>query len=319
MSTWVYFLSKFTAEALLFETLVIFGLIASYAAFYVLRKRKFGSADDLVPAGVVKTYLNELIVDAEQMRAQLFGLLSAAGIQLSPEHKSALGTHSAHLVGHLVSDPALMQKIIILEAKMQEQSAAMDTMVTEKSRIESELYVAKSAKGQGGAESAGDNAELLRKIDALESKLAEYSVIEDDLANLKRLQQENAQLKSALSAGAQPTAAPVAPVAAAPVAPTVAASLAPVAAASAIAPTPEVAAETGDAPINFESLVDEVEKSLQKNAPQNPEASTTQSSAAPEPIAAIESPAQAGATSQPDTQGKSDADLLAEFEKMLNP
>src|SRR6185437_13812316 len=91
-SPWVYLFSKFTSEALLFEALIIFTLIALYSAFWLLRKRKYGVVETQVPASVVKYYLNELIVDAEQLRAQLFGLLSGGGISATPLANLTLGT-----------------------------------------------------------------------------------------------------------------------------------------------------------------------------------------------------------------------------------
>src|SRR5580700_9305858 len=84
MASWIYVFSKFTPEALLFEALAICLLIAGYAAFWVLRKRKLGAAANLVPASVVKLYLNELIGDANDMRTQLFGLLNGGTLPPPP-------------------------------------------------------------------------------------------------------------------------------------------------------------------------------------------------------------------------------------------
>src|SRR5436309_104433 len=80
MSAWIYLFSKFTSEALLLETLFISLLVAGYAAFWILRKRRFGAirAAD-VPAPLVKAYLSELIGDAKVLRTQLFGLLGGDG------------------------------------------------------------------------------------------------------------------------------------------------------------------------------------------------------------------------------------------------
>ena len=108
------------------------------------------------------------------------------------------------------------------------------------------------AKGGGG----GDSAELQKKIGELESKLAEYEIISEDIADLSyykeqftKLQKENDELKkggavaatpssAAASASAPPAEAPIAaPVAAAPVA-----ASAEVAVADAIADLPPEAA-----------------------------------------------------------------------------
>src|SRR4051812_37142033 len=80
MSAWIYLFSKFSSEALLLEALFISLLIAGYAAFWILRKRRLGAirAAD-VPAPLVKAYLSELIGDAQVLRTQLFGLLGGNG------------------------------------------------------------------------------------------------------------------------------------------------------------------------------------------------------------------------------------------------
>lgn len=301
----VYVLSRFTPEALFFESLGILALLAGYTAFWINKKRKFGVIKQDVPAPLVKTYLNELIVDAENMRVQLFGLLSKAGVPA--------GTGVA-----IAADPNAAARIAALEAKLAEQSRAIDGFASEKARIEQELNAARSQAGDAsGAESAVAVAQLKEKVQSLEGRLAEYSVIEDDLANLKRLQQENQQLKAQVGGGVAVAAAATGAVAAA--APAPAPTPAPVVAAPAPAPAPVAAAPapaaapaapaaaTGDA--IFEGLVDSVEKSLEKPATPAPVAAAP-APATPAP-ATPAAPAEAAAN-------QSDADLVAEFEKMLN-
>ncbi|MCM2321980.1 MAG: hypothetical protein NDJ90_01825 [Oligoflexia bacterium] len=299
MTSWVYVFSRFTAEALLFEALLIFLLCGGYAAFWVLRKRRLGAleAANEVPAGVVKGYLNELIHDAEQLRAQLFGLLAASGIQIAMPQQPLQGV-SINVAPGLTNDPEALKKMAILELKMIEQAKAMEAVMTDKAKVEQELALAR-AKGTG-APSAGGNTEigkLQEKIHQLEGRLAEYSVIEDDLANLKRLQQENAQLRASLGQNA-----PSGAVAAAAPTPAPRAAVAP-------APAPASPLDAlGNPEANFEKLVDQVEQSFQPPAP----AVEAPAAAAPAPQAPSTSAPAAG------TLAKSDEDLVAEFEKMLN-
>lgn len=305
----VYVFSKFTSEALIFESLAICALCATYAAFWVLRKRRIGVIENAVPSGVVKGYLNELILDAEQLRAQLFGLLSAA----RSEAPATLTETQASAASATVSmDPELMKKVAQLEHKMSEQAKAMDGMLAEKARIEQELAAARAAGAGKGAPSGADPMvpKLQEKISQLEGRLAEYSVIEDDLANLKRLQQENAQLRSALAGQGGGASVPAAFTSA----PAPAAAKAPAAPVEvpASAPAEALVAATPDA--SFENLVDQVEESLAPAAPA-PAAAAPEAPSAPAPAAAL-------AASTPDAGGatlsKSDEDLVAEFEKMLN-
>jgi hypothetical protein len=358
MSSWIYIFSKFTPEALLFEALLIFALTSSYAAFWVLRKRRFGAVENEVPSSVVKVYLNELIGEAEDMRTQLFGLLSGGSAR------------AHHAEGHngpsfVVSGDAADQ-LSALEKKMAEQAAAMEKISSEKAKLEKELsearaHQAANAGGAAGAEagagaSAGgeDLQKLQEKCQGLEARLAEYSVIEDDLANLKRLQQENAQLKSQLAnAGTAATAAVPAPAPApssnSPLPPEMEPKLetpvadpaisAAAAAESATTPATNTASDAPSVPADaaasetpasalppsssasptqnplqpaldaaattptFEGLVDEVEKSLQPSTP---------------PAGATPATPAANVTDAKPPKEKSDEDLIAEFEKMLN-
>ena len=292
MDSILHLLSQFTPEALLLEGALFLLLLAGYAAFWLLSKRRLGVIQTAVPSGVIKIYLNELIEDAERLRAQLFGILRAAGVNLSDEEmKAALSTgllRTSGTVGGALNipiagqaNPALAGQMGAIEQQMNAQARALETLGLEKSRLEQELLTLKASGG--GAGGGGDNsaliAELQKKIKELEDRLAEYSVIEDDLANLKRLQQENAQLKAALAAGGGAVAAgaakPAAPAEAAPI-------------------TPDPLADIQLAP-----------EPVEPPAPASP--AVEAAPAAPEP-----------ATPPPSTgTEKTEADLVAEFEKLL--
>lgn len=328
MTSWVYLFAKFTPEALLLEGLLVSFLITSYSAYWILKKRRYGVLEANVPANVIKGYLSELIIDAEQMRAQLFGLLRANAEHLRSNSKPiniSTAANADEVVADFTADPQLGEKIALLEAKIDEQTKAMVALTNDKLRIEKELVNAKAAsKSVGGftSDPAAAN-EFKSKVQALEAKLAEYSVIEDDLANLKRLQQENAQLRSQLGMSANQAPAPQAP----------ASQVAAPVATPAPTPAPEAVAENPGP--SFDNLVNQVEESLQQPtaepvATQEPvlaqEPAVTQEPAvatealAPEP-AVTQEPAIAEALPLHNPEKKpeaNDADLVAEFEKMLN-
>jgi predicted nucleic acid-binding Zn-ribbon protein len=350
MKSWVYIFSKFTNEALLLEGLGICILCAAYAAFWVLRKRRMGVIQTAVPSGVVKTYLNELIFDAEQLRAQLFGLLAASGIQISERTRYVHVEHAPLTESHqekhatpvttpassVVVDPDLQKKIQALESKMAEQTKSMDSILNEKNRIEKELLEARKTSPTASADP--ESAQLKDKIQTLESRLAEYSVIEDDLANLKRLQQENAQLRETLAALGKPVskAAPAVTKEASAPAP------APTPAAKETPPPSEPAAEQQISPEHSQEKVEppvaEVNDPLDENSTTpatQPEISAPVQSIedafdqlvgqAEEAPPAESANAKNKTTSEAKTEeaaapaaSKLDEDLVAEFEKMLN-
>ena len=342
VTSWVHLFSKFSSEALLFEAFLVCAGIALYAAWYIFKKRRELAAEEQIPGSVVKVYLNELITEAEQMRGQLYALLKASGGTI-PEgfHLPSHGVEShaatqaaAHAAAHsapaaaqsgTAPNPELLAKVVMLEARMKDQAQAMETLVSEKVRIERDLELARSnaARGANSAPSSDESAELRRKIQALEAKLSEYSVIEDDLASLKRLQQENSTLKQQLSqkpepipaaaapasvSAPAPVPAPVAEVVAEPVRdqetfeqPVTTASEAELVAAPVAEPASEISLPSLEPQVShaqFDALTEQVNESLKAEAES--------------PVAPAPAPAPA------EEPKKSEADLLAEFEKMIN-
>jgi hypothetical protein len=328
MNSWVYIFSKFTSEALLLELLIIFLLCCGYTAFWVLRKRRYGAVDSDVPSGPVKTYLNELIGNAEQIRLQLFGLLSGMDTSSSSHLYRLVGLPGSPNADAIAADPEIAKKLTALETKLMEQLKAMESLASDKARLERDLTEAKAGAGSvGSSESnastgsqgdAGTDVKLQQKIQDLENRLAEYNVIEDDLANLKRLQQENSLLKSTLNSkgiaiptpGSNPSAAAAAPAptqtAAAPVATPPAASAPPSAPPTEPASTPPASSNNADAIAEdvFANLSTQVEQSLQGTS-------------VPEASAPAEAAASPGNERSQNENEKSEADLVAEFEKML--
>lgn len=198
-------------------------------------------------------------------------------------------------------DAALKAQIAQLQAQLAEKinqvteleakNADLEGIVKQKQErieeLEKLLAEAQAAGGGGDPEAAAKLAEMTKERDALKEELQQYDVISDDLANMKRLKQENEQLKKALTdAGGSVPEAPVEePAAAAP------------AAEAAPAPVEEPAAEA--APVVDEPPAPAVEEPVAEAAPAAQEA-------------APEAPAEAEGGDD-----KSPEDLLSEFEKML--
>jgi hypothetical protein len=359
MDAWVYLFSKFTHEALLFEALALFLGVFGYAIFYLIRKRKYGVAGKEVPSNIMKVYLAQLVGDAEEIRTQLFGLLGKgeasarlmANLQFQADMPALPSSGAgATLAGatvttaQLVQDPRLAEKLKDLEKKLGEQANALDSVLNEKMKLEEELANARTRPEDAGTpaeKGAVDRSGPLgERVKQLEAQLAEYAIIEDDLANLKRLQKENKTLKQQLAESGAPVspkseaatpAAPATPeLAPAPAAASAEASIddVPDLVAASVAKKmampvaddrndPDIATESVDPshphdpdhPADFESLVDVVEKNLAdaaKNDNVDPNAATT-------PDFNLE----AGPASEDKTDEKSEEQLQADFEKML--
>ena len=155
--------------------------------------------------------------------------------------------------------------------------------------LQAKLKAAESrpATGGGDPQLAANFAKVSKEKEELLEKLQEYEIIEEDLANLKRLQQENEQLKKSLAAyeggGSAVAAAPVAS-----------------------PPPPAKAAEVEVASPPEEDFEAQMAAAIGGGAAAPAEAAPAEVAA--DPIAQI----PAG-----DGEQKSAEELLSEFEKML--
>lgn len=338
MASWIYFFSKFTDEAIVFEMLAFFILVASYAAYYLIRKRHLREADQLIPLSALREYLDNNILETNEFRIALFG----EALKVADPDSTNPGTYVSP------TDPAAQKKVAELQIQLEAQMKLIEELKTQKEQIETQVAAGGATASDGGAAPQVNGAELdevRNKLKAAEDRLAEYSVIEDDLANLKRLQQENAKLKAQLGGGTGATAAaapqvaaPAAEIkAAAPAAPAAEPTLdnsspeIPVAAeptldnsAPDIAAAPDAGETTQTGGVSggtnvsasagpeFEQAVDQIEAGL---APSTEPALGDAADSAP----AVEAAAPEVSSTEGETQAKpkNDEDLLAEFEKML--
>ncbi|NDG83899.1 MAG: hypothetical protein EBX52_02550 [Proteobacteria bacterium] len=350
MSSFLYLYSKFTEELLLLSAAILFALLAVYCYQWVIKKRRLGAARNEIPATVVKAYLNQLIHEAQFVRTQLFGLMNGASPDGDPMNllrtSPAAAPSTADAIEALLPPQGgvpteLEERLKALQKQLSEKESIVVNINVEKTKLLEEIEnLRQNQKAMQSAGSAGAGSdELARRVKELEARLEEYSLFEDDLANLKRLQQENQQLRKKLEAmgsnlglPAEPAPAPVvavteappletpapAPVEANPVqAPldqaTIDALLSgtsatpPVAAA---APEPVAEPATKDA---FENLVASVDTSLNVAPSLEPAPA-----AAPAPAPAPAAPALETGTDLDSLAAKSDEELLKEFENLLN-
>jgi hypothetical protein len=365
MNSFIYLYSKFTEELLLLGAAAIFTLLALYCYEWVIKKRRLGAARNQIPAAMVKVYLNQLINEAQFVRTQLFGLVNG----MPPEGITLPVSSSAPLAGGESHDSPAAQLMSAatagLAGDLGDRLKALQNQLTEKESIVVNINIEKTKlleeienlrQNQKAMQSAGSGGgssdELLRKVKELEARLEEYSLFEDDLANLKRLQQENLQLKKkledlgsglpsqsvapsavapapapALAAVPEPTApaTPVEPVAKAPIAtePPRAVETAPKPAAKGLDQStidallegkPALPPEPVSVPEQAASPPKDDFEKLVSSVETSLDSKPTESSA---PLAASEDTPAAPAPAEVQIT-KSDEDLLKEFENLLN-
>jgi|GEM_PF-736565 len=217
MASFIYFYSKFTEEFLLLSAAAMFALLSVYCYHWVIKKRRLGAARNQVPAGMVKAYLNQLIQEAQFVRTQLFGLIANGE---TPENMAAFQSlllkgqapssdfssasfstdSSAGTASSGAAIPSdLLERLKALEAQLSEKESMVVNINVEKTKLLEEIdQMKQNEQAMQNAASSSNTDDLVKKIKSLEERLEEYSLFEDDLANLKRLQQENTQLKKRL-------------------------------------------------------------------------------------------------------------------------
>lgn len=231
-------LTKFTDETITVFSMLLLVTMAGIIAYWFYNRKKFHQLTHEIPASVVKNYLDSIIQNSTSLKSSLFrggGLDMGNGIpsvvpvgELPSSVNIGVGSGSEEVNQKNAEIASLTLKlndrtkqISDLEKRMQDLSAGKGDS-GEAALLKKDLAALQAQLAEARTASAGDPnlqrdlSTLTNERNDLRDKLKEYEIIEEDLANLKRLQQENDQLKAELAAlrkGASrndtPVAAPV--------------------------------------------------------------------------------------------------------------
>jgi chromosome segregation ATPase len=181
-------------------------------------RRKYHNLKHAIPANVVKSYLDSIIQNSTSLKSSLFrgGGTDINGIPSVMPLAHLSGGDSLGLSG--APSTALMEEINQKKALISSLEAQISSYLASQKEIENKLIsyqsnlssaenkvkelegiLAESSSG-GDASLKSELATLKKERDEIKEKLKEFEIISDDLANLKRLHQENDQLKRSLAA-----------------------------------------------------------------------------------------------------------------------
>ena len=296
-----FIFTHFNDETLIISSIILVGVFSLFIFFWLYNRRKFHTFAHHVPADIVKSYLDSIIQDSTTLKSSLS---RGGGLELGPgvNLRGSGGDVSSDVLNQKNAELASLQSLVNdkskiiseLENKISDLRSAAPgdnadeieqlekenkDLKAEISRLKSELESKPVAEDSGGGVPEEQYNAVVKERDELKEKLQQYEIIEDDLANLKKLQTENEDLKKQLAAAGT--------------APAAAAAAAPPPAAEPPPPEPAPAAEAAPPP-----------------PPPEPEP------AAPPPPAAEEA-AASDVPENLEGEEKSAEDLLSEFEKML--
>jgi hypothetical protein len=327
--------SKFSNE-MISAQLGLLCFLGAIGLYWMLVRKHNRNRNEWVPAAIVKDYLDRMARDESETRMRLFGEASRVSVGGAP------ATVQQVIVSG--TDPAVMKELEALRAQLAvadkrtvEFDKNISTLKAEKDALEKKLKEAPAAAAGGTAKADPAVAKELestkKEAEELKARLAEYEVIEDDLANLKKYQIENKELREKLGiAGDAPVATEVKAAPKAAVVETV------VKAEPAPAPVETVVKAAEPAPAPVETVVKAepapapVETVVKADAPvaavADPVAAAPAAAPAPaeatataptDPAAAPADGAAAAApvAEMPKSSKQKEDELLSEFEKML--
>jgi hypothetical protein len=307
-------LDKFTPEILVILSGLLVITTTLFLWLWFANRRSYNLLRHQLPASVVKQYLDTVIQNSNTLKNALFrgGVEGLDPMSLPQGQGSPVNTEQiAQFISK--SNP----QVLVSGGDDSGLRAQLNQKISELAALQSQLSSAQSAKrelessfagaqarikeleallAQAGKSSGADPAltaeleKIKKERNEFQNKLKEYEIIEDDLANLKRLQQENQQLKRALaeaSGGSVPD------------------SIAP--------PSIEPAAKIQPPEDLFDEVVeDKVTQDLEQFLGGSEPQAQAEAEAEEEPVKAAAAPEAADKSSE-----KSPEDLLSEFEKML--
>lgn len=189
--------------------------MAGIIVYWFYNRKKFHQLTHEIPASVVKNYLDSIIQNSTALKSSLFrgggldmgnGIPSVVPVGDLPSSMSiGVGSGSEEVNQKNAEIASLTLKlndrskqIADLEKRLQELSAGKSPNA-EIDLLKKELAEARAASG-GDANLQKELGTVTTERNDLRERLKEYEIIEEDLANLKRLQQENDQLKAELAA-----------------------------------------------------------------------------------------------------------------------
>lgn len=218
--TVINYLDKFGPELLVIQFGFLVILSTLFLWLWFSNRRKYHNLKHAIPANVVKSYLDSIIQNSTALKSSLFrggglevngvpsvmpltnlmggdsmGLSGAPSTQLLEEinqKKAYIASLEAQLVSSQNSQRELEAKVASLQSQLSQAEAKIKELEA--------LLAQQRANGGGDAALKSELSMVTKERDEIRDRLKEFEIISDDLANLKRLQQENDQLKRSLAA-----------------------------------------------------------------------------------------------------------------------
>jgi hypothetical protein len=217
----INYMDKFGPELLVIQFGFLVILSTLFLWLWFSNRRKYHNLKHAIPANVVKNYLDSIIQNSTALKSSLFrgGGLEVNGVPsvmpltnlMGGESMGLNGAPSTALLEDINQKKALIASLEAqlsstsgsqreLEAKLGSSQSHLSGAENKIKELEALLAQMKSGNGGGDAALKTELQMITKERDEIRDRLKEFEIISDDLANLKRLQQENEQLKRSLAA-----------------------------------------------------------------------------------------------------------------------
>jgi hypothetical protein len=212
-------IDKFGPDILLIQSGFLVIISTIFLWLWFSNRRKYQNLKHAIPANIVKSYLDSIIQNSTALKSQLFrgggidvngipsvlpinNLMGGDAIAISGAPSTALleelnqkKAQIAALESQLLASQNSCREV---ESKLVNSQGILTTAEAKIKELEA-LLAQTRASGGGDAAVQAELKMVSKERDELRDRLKEFEIIADDLANLKRLQQENEQLKKSLA------------------------------------------------------------------------------------------------------------------------
>lgn len=226
MDSIVNYLDKYSDLIFEFQIGFLVIILSVFVWVWYYNRKKYNHLKHQIPASVVKSYLDSIIQNSTALKSSLF---RGGGLDVDPSSVPSVmplqdlpGSTSINIDGG--GDDALRAQIAGLQAQLAQKTSIVTDLETKNAELEGivkqkqerieelEKLLAEALANAGSGEGGADPAALIamtKERDELKEELQQYDIISNDIADMKRLKQENDQLKKALAdAGGEAPAAP---------------------------------------------------------------------------------------------------------------
>ncbi|MCT4640918.1 MAG: hypothetical protein N4A33_01385 [Bacteriovoracaceae bacterium] len=222
MNSILNYIDKYSTQVNIFLIGMIICVISMFIWLWLYNRKKYKLLKHQIPANVVQSYLDSIIQNSTSLKSSLFrgggldvdtssvpsvmplaDLPGGSQVGISDVEVSTLNAKIASLESLLAEKKEVVKQLEDLNAENAGLLRNKDDLISE---LEARIAELEAREPEVVAQEADiDTSEyenkisdLEKEIEALKEQLKEYEVISGDIANMKRLQEENAQLRAAL-------------------------------------------------------------------------------------------------------------------------